>query len=63
LYLSVLTQKPTATLVTGQALDLKEGNSKEELRCLIEPSTEEVAQFFEKQILHLYLNNRCLNPV
>jgi len=51
LYVSVLTQKPTATLVTGQALDLKEESSKSELRCLIEPSTEEVAQFFEKQIL------------
>lgn len=51
LYVSVLTQKPTKTLVTGQALDLKEGDAKDELRCLIEPSTEEVAQFFEKQIL------------
>lgn len=51
LYVSVLTQNPTATLVTGQALDLKESSNKDELRCLVEPSAEEVAQFFEKQIL------------
>ncbi len=51
LYVSVLNQEATRTFVTGKALDIQETTGNKELSCLIEPSTEEVAQFFEKQIL------------
>lgn len=51
LYMSVLRQDPVKTLVTGKATDLQNTSDVNELKCLIEPSIEEVLDFFEKQIL------------
>ncbi|MDC0449026.1 F0F1 ATP synthase subunit gamma [bacterium] len=52
IFRSVLTQDSTRTLITGDIVNLpsEEARSKE-LDCIIEPSVEEVAEFFEKQIL------------
>lgn len=50
-YISVLSQQVTSTFVTGKILDSQKDTDVEELKCLIEPSVEEVTEFFEKQIL------------
>jgi len=52
-FVSVLDQEAVRTYVTGKALDAKQASEAElqELKCIIEPSMEEVASFFEKQIL------------
>lgn len=51
LYISILRQDPVQTLVTGKAIDLQNTAGVNELKCLIEPSIEEVLDFFEQQIL------------
>lgn len=51
IYVSVLSQQPVSTLVTGKAADLHNESTAEAVHCLIEPSVEEVTEFFEKQIL------------
>ncbi|RJR28002.1 hypothetical protein C4561_00660 [candidate division WWE3 bacterium] len=51
LYVSVLSQQPTATFVTGKALEVQSADKANELKCIIEPSVLEVTEFFEKQIL------------
>jgi F0F1-type ATP synthase gamma subunit len=51
IYVSVLNQNPTRTFVTGKALDYQDTSRVSELKCIVEPSIEEVTAFFEKQIL------------
>lgn len=51
IFISMLSQKPVATFVTGKALDLESSTKVQELKCIVEPSIDEVAKFFEKQIL------------
>jgi ATP synthase F1 gamma subunit len=51
IYVSVLNQNAVRTYVTGQAVNIKESTASNELKCLIEPNVENVAAFFEKQIL------------
>ncbi len=50
LYVSILEQKSVSTYVTGEALKIGENKDAIELKCLIEPSIEEVLGFFEQQI-------------
>jgi F0F1-type ATP synthase gamma subunit len=51
IYVSVLTQDPKKTYVTGKIMNIKSESDRGELQCLIEPSIEAVTTFFEKQIL------------
>jgi len=51
IYISILSQQPTETFVTGKAMEMSSKGPTEELKCIIEPSVEEVAEFFEKQIV------------
>jgi len=51
LYVSVLSQQPTGTFVTGKALETQSADKANELKCIIEPSVTEVTEYFEKQIL------------
>lgn len=51
LFINMLSQQATATFVTGKALNIDDSKKIEALKCIIEPSVEEVSKFFEKQIL------------
>lgn len=50
MYASILSQEPTVTFVTGDVTKIADNKNAQELKCLIEPSIEEVLGFFEKQI-------------
>lgn len=51
IFVSMLSQKPVSTFVTGKAQEFGEEGTVQEIKCIIEPSVEEVTGFFEKQIL------------
>jgi ATP synthase F1 gamma subunit len=51
IFVSILRQDATRTFITGKALDLQTSTDVQELKCIIEPSVEEVTKYFEKQIL------------
>jgi F0F1-type ATP synthase gamma subunit len=51
LFKSILEQKPVRTFVTGEALESISTEDSSVLECIVEPTVEEVAEFFEKQIL------------
>jgi F-type H+-transporting ATPase subunit gamma len=57
---SILTQNAKATHVTGELIKIEEAVSDSDIRFLFEPSIEDIAEYFEKQILSLLMEQTMI---